>query len=496
MKHLLTTLALCITLALPLLAPSPTHAAASYPNAWSGRGYGIENDNSTINGSVSVQPYLKNAVYGQIMTIICWIIPFFGPDFCTNNREIFSDMMQKSAISGINNAIVLMYKNPPADTSLFIADVGRSLGFMPTSVYAQGVGFSGLSPLLNIWKAFRNIAYLLLAIVMIVIGFMVMLRKKIDPKTVVTVQNALPRIIITLILITFSYAIVGIMIDLMYLSIIMGIHILNLAGVIHEPAGVTNFISGGVANLFNAVFFGGLRSWDDLTRFLTGDTNLVTTTISQVTGQPANWGATALWAVLRVFGIGDVVFSIIIMLLLALTLLFGFVRIFLMLLSAYINVIIALMFGPIQILMDIFPGSNTFESWLKNLFANLVVFPVTSLLLLIGIALSATAIGSTQLWVPPMLSGATGYGTAGIIGLGMIMVIPTIANGIKEAIKAKPMIPAGAGAVVGPLAGGAGQIWNLAYQARMIGVWKGFEGKSGAGPKVDLSEETIKALRG
>ena len=34
-------------------------------------------------------------------------------------------------------------------------------------------------------------------------------RKKIDPKTVVTAQNAIQRVIIALILITFSYAIVG-----------------------------------------------------------------------------------------------------------------------------------------------------------------------------------------------------------------------------------------------------------------------------------------------
>ncbi|KKU82962.1 MAG: hypothetical protein UY10_C0018G0001, partial [Microgenomates group bacterium GW2011_GWA2_47_8] len=86
-----------------------------------------------------------------------------------------------SAAGYLGRTIASMYdsNNKPADFGLWLADTGRSLGFLPNQVYAQGqgIGFSGLAPLLGIWKAFRNIAYLLMAVVMIVIGFLVMFRK-------------------------------------------------------------------------------------------------------------------------------------------------------------------------------------------------------------------------------------------------------------------------------------------------------------------------------
>lgn len=100
--------------------------------------------------------------------------------------------MGRSAVGQIASAIGTMYVNPPADLAYWVRDTGQSLGFIPKSAYAQGTGFTGLAPLLPLWKVFRNAAYVLLALALIIIGFMIMFRRKIDPKTVVTVQNALP----------------------------------------------------------------------------------------------------------------------------------------------------------------------------------------------------------------------------------------------------------------------------------------------------------------
>ncbi|MGI6443646.1 MAG: hypothetical protein ACOX06_01410 [Candidatus Dojkabacteria bacterium] len=65
-----------------------------------------------------------------------------------------------------------------------------------------------------LWSITRNIAYLFFVIAMIVIGFMIMFRNKIGGQVMVTVSNSIPRIIICLILVTFSFAISGIMLDL------------------------------------------------------------------------------------------------------------------------------------------------------------------------------------------------------------------------------------------------------------------------------------------
>ena len=60
---------------------------------------------------------------------------------------------------------------------------------------------------LDVWKQIRNIAYALMAIVMLVVGFMIITRKKINQQVVVNIQYAIPQMVIAIILITFSYPI-------------------------------------------------------------------------------------------------------------------------------------------------------------------------------------------------------------------------------------------------------------------------------------------------
>ena len=136
---------------------------------------------------------------------------------------------QHGALSGLGGSIIAMYANPPASTREYAIDLGKTLGFLPKYAVAQGIGFSGLSPLLPIWKVSRDISYGILAVILIVVGLMVMFRKKIDPKTVVTVQNSIPRIVVALLLVTFSYAIVGILIDGMYLLIALIVSMISSA---------------------------------------------------------------------------------------------------------------------------------------------------------------------------------------------------------------------------------------------------------------------------
>ena len=63
-----------------------------------------------------------------------------------------------------------------------------------------------ISTILVLWKTFRNIAFGMLSIVMLITGVMIMTRKSF-PQLSVTAQYALPRIALALILIVFSYPI-------------------------------------------------------------------------------------------------------------------------------------------------------------------------------------------------------------------------------------------------------------------------------------------------
>ncbi|MEK7212095.1 MAG: hypothetical protein AAB686_00265, partial [Patescibacteria group bacterium] len=455
------------------VAPPPVFAANyvddDYPGCIKDA---TENNGLCIGGNVST---VQTGAMSDLVRRILGPVRGVTITMDETDQNYIKRMAQGSAVGGMANYIAMMYQYPPADFGLWLADTGRTLGFLPQQVHAQGVGFSGLTPLLPLWKAFRNIAYLLLAIVMIVIGFMVMFRKKIDPKTVVTVQNALPRVVMTLLLITFSYAIVGLLIDLMYVMLTIGIAILGSTGMFKESiANVQSaYVSGGIGKLFLAVF-AGVKSWDDLITALTPVSpaaslgNIPTTVMGMLTSG-ASIGdiigfaisTSAAWLVAAAP-------AVIIALVLALILLYAYIRILFLLIGAYINVILALLVGPIQILFDAIPGTNGFSSWILNLISNLVVFPITALMLVLGSLL--TSFTDTQLWTPPLLSGwsGQGQGIVGIIGLGIIMSIPSIAGSIKEALKAKPAIPAGPGAIVGPLGGAVGTLFQTGYQFSFI----------------------------
>lgn len=118
------------------------------------------------------------------------------------------------AIGAVNYMIAALFKKPISSGDYF-GYLASNFGIAKPA-YAQGIGFNGLKPLISIWEAFRNIVYLLFVLVFIIIGLAIMLRIKIDPRTVMTIENQIPKIIIGILLVTFSFAIAGFLIDTMY----------------------------------------------------------------------------------------------------------------------------------------------------------------------------------------------------------------------------------------------------------------------------------------
>ena len=405
----------------------------------------VENYNRT--GQMASGPHVADTQEN----LLCTFLLGLGADPLCTPPSLLADAQQNSVLGVINSGIAYTFA-PAADPVAYIADIKSHMGFA-SPVYAQGIGFNGLSPLLEIWKAFRNIAYGLLIIVMVVVGFMVIFRMKIDPRTVVTIQSAIPRIIITLLLITFSYAIVGLLIDVMYLIIFGAILALGK----FNPTIVQNFSGGGLTNLVGAVFTTGQGAVNSLSDFfgLGGVPSVVTGILAGLvvgfTGIAL--GPLAIPAGLIAGGagaaLGAALPKLLSHLLIYIVILFAMVRIFFMLLTSWIQIILALLFGPFQLMVGAIPGVNSFGSWFKNLIANLAVFPITVLLLLIGTMLSGAQNGA--LWRPPGLGGTTGEGVAGLISLGIVLTIPTIVNAFKEALKTRPIAPVGLGAIFAPL---------------------------------------------
>ena len=99
-----------------------------------------------------------------------------------------------------------------------------------------------------------------------------MLRVRIDPRTVMTIQNQIPKIIIGVVMVTFSFAIAGFLIDLMWTTmyasfgILSTVHGANLAGldpqsmqantplgIINSTSYVTNGYGTGIAAITNQI---------------------------------------------------------------------------------------------------------------------------------------------------------------------------------------------------------------------------------------------------
>lgn len=371
---------------------------------------------------------------------------------------------KQTAMSFTTDAIAALYSHPPASGVMYAYDLLHNAGLVK-SAYAQGIGFSGLTPLLPLWKTTRNIAYAVLIIIMVAIGFMIIFRMKIDPKTVISVQAALPKIVLTLILITFSYAIVGFLVDIMYISMAIVIDVMARAMGPPYSNEITRLqaelitADGGILFSWifgNLSFLGGAlkEGW----QILLGGNALVDTIAIL-------WKGMAWTTSLLIAGIS----SLLIIIVIVLGLLFTFVRLFIMLFNSYMQVLISLVLGPLLLLVEAVPGKSAFGGWISNLIANLIVFPTTALILMFGTYLSSLKTGESM-WGPPFLP--TGGNTFTIfLGLGVIFLAPGLVASVKKIFKPQPIIPLSPGTMMAPLTGsvqtamGAGQQF---YYASML----------------------------
>ncbi len=420
-----------------------------------------------------------------------------GGVLCTSSTGDAAKCVGGSTVGTLGKVVAMTFKDRPADTGAWIADVGQTLGFVPKQAYAQGIGFSGLAPLLPIWKAFRNIAYLLMALVMIVLGFMIMFRKKIDPKTVVTAQNAIPRVVIALILITFSYAIVGLAIDAMYVVLYFAIALFKSTG--YLPAPDPSTLTGLVGKFDSAEKLyaqGGL--WWNFGAIEWDPYKLLFGVSTQGWSPAADVGMSIVAVLLAIFAIpanpliggGLTILAAampVIHLLLSVAMLYLFIRLAFFFISAYIQIIISLLMAPLQLLGEAFPGSNAFGSWFKNLVANLAVFPIGGAMFMLSAIFTQftrdpSSLPQQSIWVPPYTSVGFANNTtsiASIVALGILFAIPQVAGSVKEALKAKPAMPmmdfGGAG-------GTAMNLMSTAYYFKMLapsGLWDKLTGGGG-----------------
>ncbi len=352
----------------------------------------------------------------------------------------------QSAIKGLGNLMAKMYANPPASSVEYFADLGRNLGVFAKPAYAQGIGFEGLKPILPIWKAFRNIAYLFFVIIFVFIGFAIMFRVKIDPQTVVSIQNALPKLVLALILVTFSYAIAGFMIDLIYVFTFLAVALFQNS----SPQLITKGIAEVQTSLLQPSIFNFIK--DMFSSHPENIAGAISQAVEQIIGVGTFTGA----------GLGFVAGGIA-LLIFAIALLFVTFKVFFQLLMAYIGIILGVILAPLMLMLEAVPGQGGLTNWLKMMLSNIIIFPLVAVVLMLAAVLTGSegwgvpqGIGygqGTTGWVAPMIGIGTDA-TQALIGFGMMLMLPSIIDMVKKAIGA-PGIGAG---VMAPIAGAAGVV--------------------------------------
>lgn len=408
-------------------------------------------------------------------------------ELCTPNQIPGDEKyFRESAMGGIAKFIATPYVNPPASGVYWAQEQLQRAGLAPKTYAAEGIGLAGIRPFARIWTMFRNVTYLLLTVLVVGIGLLIMLRFKINPQTVITLENALPRIVITIILISFSFPIAGFMIDLMYAVMLAGVSIFAVVDPQHFNAGELNrnYVTAGLATLWEGFFpstgqtgtanplgqFVGLADLgSSLIDVLPGVIGFSLRAIGSaaITYALANvalkndgfmspltkmldnvsflgFGAGTLPYGILYYGLLAIIFAVtipftltfgggwILAVIIWLTLLALFFRIIVMLFASYLRIILYVIFSPFIILTTAIPGRNGFSYWLRSLAGELSVFPTVVFLLLVGrLIVMAFTLNDGQV---PIVGGGVGSNPGNFFqpGTGQGVWTPPFLWGISQ----------------------------------------------------------------
>ncbi|MDP3998587.1 MAG: hypothetical protein Q8P89_03145 [bacterium] len=322
------------------------------------------------------------------------------------------------AVGGMGTLIGKLY-TPPISSVQYLAYLKQNLG-LATPAYAQQTGFGGLQFLLPVWRTFRNAAYLIYVLLFIITGLLIMFRVKISPQAVIGIQTALPKLAFTLILITLSYAIAGLMIDVMYVFIYLIINLIT-QGVAIDADTLRTFQTKNVfdywATLDNLGFNLAATPAAAVGKLVDSISDI--TIITGILSKGAQGIATAVFLI---------------------AILFSLFRLFFELLKSYVWILVLVIFGPFILLAGAMPGGGMgISSWIRGLLSNLVVFPTAvAMFALAAVFMTLAKASAATGWTPPLVGGGDVASIQSLIGLGMVLLAPSVTQMMNDAFKPPP----------------------------------------------------------
>ncbi len=235
----------------------------------------------------------------------------------------------------------------PVNMASFFYHYANVIPGVRNTAFAQDgvryVTLIGSGTVFALWRITRNIALGLMSVLLLVIGMMIMTRKKISPQAVVTVQNALPRVALAIVLIFFSFPIGAFLASL--------ILPLTLAG----------------AQLLEAMMFESIIG--DLSEvFLTGNNNLL-----------------MIMGMSIVYSLGVGFFAAIVGILSLFAYLVFLLIIYVKAVFIYVRVLFNIIFSPLQFALGALPGKESATlDWFKNMAVDVISVPAMFFMLTLG----------------------------------------------------------------------------------------------------------------
>lgn len=393
-----------------------------------------------------------------------------GPDPTTGK---IGYVQQSGGGIGAMGSLISASFNIPVSSRDYIADAQKNFG-ITKKAYAQTTGFDTLNPVLPIWKTFRDLTYVLFVLAFVLIGVGIMFRIQIDPRTVMSVQNQIPKVIIALLLVTFSYAIAGFLIDLMWIAIYMIINVFSPG----ELISISNQLYENPIGFFNSIFnlLSTATTAAEPVREIVS--NLFKPTSGQSSNQPLVDGVLQILGTMLGYLAGLIAFFVF-----AVAIFITLVRVWFSLLKAYVYILLDVIFAPFWIISGLLPAGGGVGPWLRDLVANLSAFPVTILLFLLGrtfvTQFSATTL-TNNYFIPPLIGNPGDPRVVGtLVGIAIILITPEALAMTKEALKAPEFkylasvgkaVGTGGAIVGGPIKGTWGRLWRTDSRGEAMGA--------------------------
>ncbi len=441
---------------------------------------------------IHIQRFLRNFLIGGVNGLAgfnLFGVKVYGDQLKVNPatgtveaQPVTINQNSSGAIGMVGNMVVAMYA-PPTSSVQYLANLGENIGITPPKAYAQSVTGSGegiIRPILLLWQVSRNISYAGFTLIFVITGFLIMFRRKINPQTVITVQQALPGLVVGLILVTFSYFISALLVDTAFVGtqVVAQVFIQAQGG----PKANNVFDAEAQAkdsNILKMFGYAGIeRFWDTRSTAFSG----VADTLNSVSSGGETVGAGPVQVPISVvipaviagivggvlgLGFGGVVASSLVIgagsaltgatgvpggpsaiiatlasfllpLILLIALLVQFLRLFVGLLTSYIQILMFTLGSPLLILSASIPGrGGGISYWVRGIVANALIFPIVFAVFLFAGFILGSDPKYWQATTLPLLGGFSIDTLRILLAYGLLLGTPAIPEMVRGMFNVK-----------------------------------------------------------